>query len=530
MKHPITLVLISISFLFSFVGKEEKPIPITDNAIIHHSPIFKTKVSHPKPIGMINGNLYVGEYSKGKYVIHEFDNQGNLKRSLPGKFLPFKELKRSALWIQKMDEKAYFICKSDDKKNGKQILLAEEINFSGLTTNGNIVKIDEIKTDEMDKKGDYKFSFSPNKKYLLIYKKIDTKKKEQEKYELSIFSNNFELKWKKEIEFPYQNKDFETDRFYINNEGEVIITARKWDNITKNSITLDEKLKEFKSDFFLFLVTETETALNEIKIDVDNKWINDLILGFNNKGEIIGAGFYSDKTIYGIKGSFFISIDKKNKKITHQYVKEFDSSILYGPLSEKQKEKMEKREESGKGRGLLKFEFSDLIMREDGSIIVVGEQLYGVEVCSQTQSGTTCRTVFHSDAIFVSKISVAGEIEWNKFIIKRQLGSSEEFFSHHLHVTKNNLYFLFNDNTNNFSLPQDELHNKNYSYSEGGGEIILVTMDMKGNMEREALYGRDENNLNLFTPKKAIQIDEKKSAIISNNNLKYRISLIEFKD
>ena len=199
----------------------------------------------------------------------------------------------------------------------------------------------------------------------------------------------------------------------------------------------------------------------------------------DKNGRIVYAGFYSnnEKTASlflteaaNPDGAFLLTFDEGTKSLKNLY------KGFY---------KLPKEAEN--------LQFRNLIIDDDGSISLFGEQYYKT---STNFNNSPNVVINYYDNIYTIKISANGELDWVKKIPKRQtdfsnlrrgiLGPNIEYLSFHTHTSGKNCYLFFIDDPKNLSLPPDKLP---ALYRTGAlGELVCVKLDEKGNITKTSLY------------------------------------------
>lgn len=531
MKIKSLLLILVIFFATekASFSKEKTVLPMTKQATLEQGTLFDVRLTNFEIIGTTKDASYGVSYVGNDVTLYEIDAKGNLKRTVESILPDYMDRKQYITNVVMVNGYIYVYTNAQDKKTEMNYFLYDEINIATLKASGKIQKLDEIKYEKRNNKGKFTIITSPNQKKILLYKTLPYEKGGKEKYEMTVFSDKMEEIWKEEFELPYLDNIIAVNRIFIDDEGDVFISAKKYaENTSTKGLSREERKKNHYYDMVLFFIRKNGKDFKEFEIDVENKWITDIRFGIANNGKIVASGFYSEKSSYGIRGVFFLSIDKETRKITKYSLKNFDVEFFYTNLSEKKKAKAMKKEEQGKGRGLLEFKFRDLIIREDGGVVLVAEQSYLVVRCTtDPKTGAqSCTYTYYSNDIVVVNINPKGDIEWAKHIPKKQISGTPYFQSHHLHVGKNKMYFIFNDNVKNFSIPEAELAHKIKPFSKKG-IITMVTMDLNGNQTREVLSVKDPNGL-IFVANTCLQGDENQSLIFSQKGRKKRFSHVIF--
>lgn len=511
-------------------SKTVAPIPITTKVKAINGTVFNDRLGGFSIIGSTKNSTYGISAKSSEITIYEIGNNGNLNKSVDFKVTPYRELKRHISKSIIVKDQIYLFFEATDKKSNTHLLLMEELNMNTLLPQGKITKIDEISFEKRRNQGTFTIVRSNDKSKILLYKDLPYEKDANEKYELTVFDEKMNKIWNSPIEMPYNDKDLAIQSVFIDNDGDVVVSAKKWNDIKSKDISRSERKANYYYDYILLFVGNKGKEIKEFQLDIEKKWITDAKFRLQDDGKVVAGGFYSEKSGYGIKGVFFVSIDKTTQKLSKYSLKEFSVDFLYAKMSEKQKAKAVKKEEEGKGRGLLEFTFRELVLREDGGILLMAEQNYVVVNCTtDPRTGTQrCTYTYYYNDIVVINVSPSGDIEWTNWVPKRQVSGSPYYLSYDLHVSNSKMYFVFNDNIKNYQLPKDELIKKMFAFNNfKKGVLTVVTMDLSGNQEREVIAVKDKDGL-FFVPNVGRQIDSDESIIFFQKKNKKRFTLLNF--
>src|SRR5262249_40949277 len=139
------------------------------------------------------------------------------------------------------------------------------------------------------------------------------------------------------------------------------------------------------------------------------------------------AGFYSEKDTRGIKGPYYLALDRSTKQIKHESYGVFDHDFVTMYMTEKEEKKADRKaKKKGEDLGIeWDYDLREIVRKEDGGAILMAEQyyMYVQTVCTSTgNGGQTCRNIYHyvyNDIIAVN-IDASGNIVWSAKVPKRQ--------------------------------------------------------------------------------------------------------------
>ena len=343
---------------------------------------------------------------------------------------------------------------------------------------------------------------------------------------MHVFDKEIEEVWSNEITIPYSDELFSLQNYKVANTGDVFILGKLYQDKVRES-------RKGKPNFNYYILSYSykENELDKIPVVIDGKFLTDMKIGINENNEVICGGFYSDEGTYSIKGSYFLRIDTESKKILSKSFKEFGIDFITQNMSDRQEKKAKKKKAKGKNVELFQYDLSDFVLREDGGVVLVGEQYY-VRVSSYTDANGNTRTTYtyYYNDIIVININPKGQIEWAEKIPKRQVSSNDGGFysSYALMVLEDKLYFVFNDNIKNLVITKN--NQRVHNFSRGKNSVVtLVEMDSDGRYVREALFSGDETDI-ITRPKVCRQISDNEMIVFGQRKKKQRFAKVTFVD
>jgi hypothetical protein len=239
-------------------------------------------------------------------------------------------------------------------------------------------------------------------------------------------------------------------------------------------------------------------------------------------GDIGCGGFYSERGNFSIKGTFFLTLDAGSKRKKKENLKEFTVDFLSEFMSEKKAEK---------GTELYEYDLDRLILREDGGAILVAEQYFVNVVTTYMGGANGMRTpnttyYYNYNHLVVININPDGSIQWANKIPKRQITSNDGGFysSYTFSNVRDKMYFIFNDHPKNLD---NTASDKLYNFSLKGGVVVLVEMDSKGNMKKQALFNAREAEV-ITRPKVCEQVSQNEVVIFGQKKKTHKFARLTF--
>lgn len=395
-------------------------------------------------------------------------------------------------------------------------LLYAKILDEHSTTKKDWAEVARIPAERKSNPGSFYTGMSLDSNHILVVANPPYDQYANEKFTLELLDKELNSLWKKEIVPPYKDEFFALDNFIVAANDDVYMMA----TVSKDkSVMSRQERRSMPTYYHAVLMYEHATDnLKEYKVNLDPKFISDMRMTINEKGDIVCAGFYSNKSSASIIGAFYVKIDKETKEITKQGTMDFRPDFLSQFMSEKKIEK---------GKELYDYILRHLVLRDDGGAILVAEQYYEVMVQSYdptTHAYTYTYYYYYNDIIVVS-INPAGEIGWAKKIPKYQVSRNDGgyYSSFTFSVSGNKMYFMFNDNAKNLKTYDESSQKFRYMNNPKKSVAILVSMDSNGNQDRQAMFNNSDLKI-ILRPKIFMQMNEHRMILYGEKGSTYKLA------
>ncbi|GAB4136623.1 MAG: hypothetical protein Fur0041_11160 [Bacteroidia bacterium] len=378
------------------------------------------------------------------------------------------------------------------------------------------IEIGKLKSEKKSQQGSFLFTISNDSASVLLIGNPPYDSYGDEKFEFSLIDNQFNFLWKKQVSLPYRDKYFTLNSFMVKENGNVYMLA----NISKDKSNMSFRERRTTPTYYynILMYEHATDQLTEFPVDLKEKFITDVSFNVLGNGNIICAGFYSNKNSVNIIGTFYMQMDHQSKSVITQNVKEFDQDFLTQFMSAKK---------ASKGRELYSYDFRHFIIREDGGAVIVAEQFYITQHCTTDPrtGATSCTYYYHYNDIIVISINPNGQIDWAKKIAKRQVTANDGgyFSSFAMAVSGNKLYFMFNDN------PKNMLNDGKGIRTMGSAKksmAVLVTLDSNGNQTREAMFSNKDLKI-ILRPKLFLQTTEQEMILYGQKGKTYKLATVK---
>lgn len=388
----------------------------------------------------------------------------------------------------------------------KEQLYSQQIDFAKGEFSGSpklLITVNEKIVPTYLESG-YKFNVLPtlDKKSLLVkYRKKPEFKNDKKSFDiigLYAFDGNLNKVSDKEITMPYTERRMDNLDYKIDNKSNLYMLTKVFhDDSNDDKKSKNDTVANYHIE--LFTISPDSEKMNITKIENKDKFITRLWMFDSPKGGAFVGGYYNNgkgKDFADNCDGIILYKMKEDGSLTDQYSYQIPLDLINEYSSEKEKKRNNKKEEKGEGAKIKNLKLKDLHMREDGSIVLVGEQDYTVTTTitsfSNGSTSTHTSTSYYFNDIIAAKINPDGKLGWMKKIPKFQRGGAGQgSMSYKFFCNDTDNFFVFRDNVKNIDLPIDKtpaMHSDKY-----GGYLTAVKInDKTGELKKGSIMNLRE--------------------------------------
>jgi len=344
-----------------------------------------------------------------KFRVMNLDGQLNEKSKFEIEIPEQNGKKLKYFWSNKMGKNVYFISSYFDRKANDYYLYASELdpNSGKFIRHVEAVKVNNKQFNMWTNPFSAVRSVDSTK--MLFITEYPTSGSENASYGLKVVNEDMSALWSKDITFPHQDKDFDMLDFDVDSDGNVFFT-------TAIRMSYDEKAdKGSKGKYYVTIYSyyHATDELSTYEIGFTSEIMRSIDLDFNSKNELVGTGFYSERSfVDSYKGFFYIRIDPKTKEVKAKTLTPFSKELLTELIGERQAEK---------GRELGLYEIRESIALSSGGMAVVAENYIYRSYYTTNSKG---ESVHHESWLYgnvvVMYVDADGKMESAGVIKKRQ--------------------------------------------------------------------------------------------------------------
>jgi hypothetical protein len=404
--------------------------------------------------------------------------------------------------IQVLKDKLVMFYSLWDKENKTEQLFCTYIKNGKLDGDGKILfKVSGKVTGDLSASGFYsfevvnkfKFQYSSLGDNLLIYYRVKPEiKSDDVNFDvigMNVYDSNLSGLWAKEVKMPYTEKKMDNIDYSVDNEGNVYILTRIYNDETTR-LEVDDKpnfrLEIIKAEANSGIVTKTPIALDE-------KFVRDLSLFECTDEYMICTGFTRKSLKSGSDGIVVFKILKGGGLSEKKYY--FIPLEIVNQYETERTQARNKKKTDEDAADFLNLRMESLVVQKDGSIIMIGEQKY-IQVV-RTKNGYTYIYWF-CDMLF-TKINADGSLAYMKKLPKKQKGNNQYEQLSYKYMPGNGChYVLFMDNNKNVNL---DLNSSPAVHVNGFGGFLTAykVNDSDGQTERISILDiKDVKGMELY--------------------------------
>lgn len=473
--------MMKVRFLFLvlilFMGPQ-LPLSAQDEFRMDWGPVLKAPNNSgmQKVFGYNDQGFYAlrlkptSDFSSAKVYFEKYDREFNLKRSNPVK-LKYKGKELQYVDLLPIGGKFHFLTSYFNKSHKKNYLFVQEVLPRQLQPSQRMRMIAELPSYNMFQEGNFGIRTSEDSSYILIHAQIPERKNDPEQFAFYVYDRNLEKVWKKQVRLPYPGKQFSVEDVQVDEKGNVYVLGVVYQDGTRVR-------RQGKPNYQYVVIAYREQGENKVeyRVGLDDRFITDLTFKINRNGDIVCAGFYSDRGAYSVKGTYYMLIDGRTKEILRQGMQAFDIGFLTTYLSENKQQRAREAQRTGatdQVPELYRYALNDLILRSDGGAVLIAEQYYVNEDrfyynnfnrwgnpfwnpwwgggMNPGMNNFDIDYYFNYNDIIVTNIRPDGSIEWASRIPKQQETINDGgFFSSYVKaIAPSSLMFLYNDHPAN---------------------------------------------------------------------------------
>lgn len=324
---------------------------------------------------------------------------------------------------------------------------------------------------------------SPDSTKMLLYFDPPQARKSTETIAFKCYDLSLDLLWEKEMLLPYTSDIVQVHSFLLDNSTNVYMMSGE--NPEKDN---QRWQRPMGGRYVVFFYNAKDKKLKEYDVSLKDKQVISVRFALVDNQDVVICGYYSNDFKFSAAGTFLFTINAFGGAVKTATFMPFSQDFV-GKLIQKSRE----------GEAALPdFYLDKIFIREDNSILVIGEQYYTSEyiITDPTTGRQTIEYRFNFDDIVVTKIDANGRHLWNSKIPKRQYTTSDtEHFSYQCFDDGNKTRFYFNDHPDN-EQKLSAMNEGEASLWSGGRQSVTTMIELteEGKFTRKAIIKNKERD------------------------------------
>lgn len=384
-------------------------------------------------------NFYTIEIAKKEKSINlvcrqTSDMKVKWTRAVP---LPSGTLDHEFESLLKLDSAFYLFTSGFSKESEQFQVYCTKLNNEGARM-GDPALVHYTLAEGRDDAPKFGYALSPDKSKILVFFDPPFERKNTEPVAFKMYGTDLELIMEKDLVLPYRPDILQVHNFLVDNESNIFMLSGR--NEKKSELSTG---RAQGGKYVVFFYNYKENKLKEYDVNLKDKELVSAKFLLTKDQDIIVSGYYSDDFKLVANGTFFFLISAKGGGV---------KTGAYMPFTPEFNSKFRKENEQAASQSLNDFYLDELILNDDGSVLLVGEQYYVSEITSLDPITGHMQTdkTFNWDNVMVTKLESNGRQSWSVKIPKRQYSLNTFSESSYRCFLKNgDLTFFFNDNKEN---------------------------------------------------------------------------------
>jgi hypothetical protein len=400
--------------------------------------------------------------------------------------------------VIEINSNLYIISFQPNKKSKENNIYAHKISPEGDINSDYIL----LGKSGYDYSPDLDIVYSEDKSKLMIYEKYD------QKY-CTIVDDNLKVIWSSYIKVPFSHRYVRLQNVLLDNSGSAFFAFQL---IPEDKKTVEYKILNYEEGSTKIIdCPNTDYRISSLKCSINE-----------SKKKLLIGGFYSNNQ-NNIEGFFSYKYDLEHESYSFQNTFPFNIDLM-------------NYLKSRKSNSLKDLLVKDILLKKDGSIIMIGEQNWNSENTSTTTTTTTTTssntanrankyaapattsysstskqlptTSYYSNDIVAIEITKEATLKWMHVIPKKSISTVPFFLSYTYFLDKdeNTLSIIYNDNPKNIA-----------TYKSKTGDVKILNAGINTNCTIASIINGKITRTKLFSNK-----EKKKylrpSVFIKNSN------------
>lgn len=472
-------MLISVACLsaltFTFAFSQE----INVRSSLHG--VHSSTVNMHKVFGHDSDNFYVVKFYGNQYYLEKLDGNLNFLAAEPIKLFNGIKTYKLEYVVHFCNEIYVFVSRTRLTDIG---LFYQRIDKTTLRPTSEWIELTTVENIR-GAWAEFHFALSRKETRLMVFCRTKLGWARDQFNEIYVFGENLSPLWKRRDSFSFRGQGPRDNKYVVDEEGNVSVLSL----VKRESII--SLFREVKNQYTIYRYTHDGKDFREYAVTLPDRYIRGLRIAGGEDGELVCAGLYSDDFHRATEGTFFFRIEAETGQMVFLSQNPFERGLI--AELDKLNEPMLNQE------SLLEYVVSDLVMRANGKVMLIAEQVFAQTYNTYNNLIITC-------------LDMEGRVYWTRVVAKRQDFNFgflsridvmlEEYRSYVMEtgylnrdyenlcsyalmapIEENSIILFYNDDIRNRN-PEEKLRGFNRPKKS---YLAAVTIDEFGNLSRKAL-------------------------------------------
>ena len=333
---------------------------------------------------------------------------------------------------------------------------------------------------------------SEDRNYFVVYNTAERNKLESVCFRL----DKMQVAWSKDIALEDNYFGANDESMTLSNSGDFYLISEKNNRRTKLEDHAFHILRVNGVSDALTTTPAPDFLTSHVEFTYDNL-----------HQQLVGAGMFADKNRDRANGVFFLRASSDGREPAGLHTEPFDDKFI---------SIVRQKDVEDDNRGISDADIRQLILRQDGGVILIAERNHEVQRGSAAgrgflREGMRMVVDFYFDDVLVIALQPDGQTQWKTVLHKKQYSQDDDgtFSSYFLQQTPDKLRFLFNDEI---------------KYENTCSEYVLSPL---GEYDRNSLLTTANQGLRLRF-RDALQVSATECLIPSEFRNKLKLVLLKF--
>jgi len=368
-----------------YVIATSQPLEIT----VSKTDVNASSTSIHKMFGHDGDNYFVVKFHSNQFYLEKLDSELNF---VAGKAIKLNEGIKTYDFetIVHFHNKLYII--ASRSKLAETVLYYQVIDKNNLLPASEMTELVTIGTIR-GSWADFQVALSRQEQKLVIFCRTKLGWSNVQFNEYYVFDKDLELVWKKKDSYVFKGQGPRDNVLVVDETGNVsILSMGKKESI----ISL---IRDIKNSYTIYRYTNDGKDFKEYPVTFEEKYIRGIKIEGGLEGELYCVGLYSEMFRPGVRGTFFFKIHPSDGRIYDQTMNKFDDGLL-GRIAALKEPTIEEEE-------LIQYKMTDLVLRDNGKLIMIAEQFFSQGYKTYNNLIVTC-------------LDTQGQPYWSQVVEKKQ--------------------------------------------------------------------------------------------------------------